>query len=268
MFKAIYITQADKGYSASLAELNENELPDGEVSVALEYSTINYKDALAITGKAPVVRTFPMIPGIDLAGIVTKSHDARFAVGDRVFLNGWGVGELYWGGLAQQACGKADWFLPLPKAFSSRDVMELGTAGYTAMLCVQSLEAHGVTPSQGDILVTGASGGVGSIAIQLLAKRGYSVVASTSVSADRSYFQNLGVTDILDREILSKPGRPLGKERWAAAIDVVGGQTLANVCASTKYGGVVTACGMAQGIEVALTVCTIYLTWNISDWDR
>ncbi len=259
MFKAIYITQDDKGYSASLTELNEDALPEGEVSVAVEYSTLNYKDALAITGKAPVVRAFPMVPGIDFAGVVTKSHDARFTAGDRVFLNGWGVGERYWGGLAQYARGKADWFLPLPKAFSSHDVMDLGTAGYTAMLCIQTLEAHGLTPGKGEVLVTGASGGVGSIAIQLLAKRGYSVVASTRISGDSSYVFDLGAKEILDREILSSPGCPLGKERWSGAIDVVGGPTLANICASTQYGGVVTACGMAQGMEVPLTVAPFIL---------
>ncbi len=259
MFKAIYIDQGESGCSASLTELDESVLPEGEVSVAVEYSTINYKDALAITGKGPVVRTFPMVPGIDFAGRVTDSHHARFAVGDRVFLNGWGVGERYWGGLAQCARGKADWLLPVPKTFSSRDVMGLGTAGYTAMLCVQTLVTHGVTPDKGEILVTGASGGVGSIAIQLLAKRGFRVVASTGRLTEADYHRALGASEVIDREELSGVGRPLGKERWAGAVDVVGGQTLANVCASTQYGGVVTACGLTQGIDLPLTVAPFIL---------
>ena len=259
MFKAIYIDQGENTPSTTLTQLNESALPEGDVTVAIEHSTLNYKDALAITGQKPVVRTYPMVPGIDYAGRVTHSHDARFVAGDRVFLNGWGVGELHWGGLAQYARGNADWFLPLPKAFSSHDTMDLGTAGYTAMLCVQTLEAHGITPNKGEVLVTGASGGVGSIAIQLLAQRGYSVVASTSVSGDGSYFFDLGAKDILDREILSNSSRPLEEGRWSGAIDVVGGQTLARICASTKYGGVVTACGMAQGMEIPLTVAPFIL---------
>ena len=259
MFKAIYIDQIENTPSTTLTQLDESALPEGDVTIAVEYSTLNYKDALAITGQRPVVKKYPMVPGIDYAGRVTQSCDTRFAVGDQVFLNGWGVGELHWGGLAQYARGKADWFLPLPKSLSSHDVMDLGTAGYTAMLCVQTLEEHGITPSKGEVLVTGASGGVGSIAIQLLTKRGYSVVASTSVSGDNSCFTDLGAQDILDREVLSKPGRPLEKVRWSGAIDVVGGPTLANVCASTQYGGVVTACGMAQGMEIPLTVAPFIL---------
>ncbi len=259
MFKAIYIDQGDDGYSVKLTELDESVLPDGEVSVAVEYSTINYKDALAITGKGPIIRSFPMVPGIDLAGTVTGSRDVRFAPGDRVLVTGWGVGERHWGGLAQCARGKADWFLPLPKTFSTRDAMGLGTAGYTAMLCVQTLLAHGVTADQGEILVTGASGGVGSIAIQLLSKRGYRVVASTGRFADTEYHKALGALEVIDREVLSGPGSPLEKERWAGAVDVVGGQTLANVCASTKYGGVVTACGLTQGMNLPLTVAPFIL---------
>lgn len=259
MFKAIYIDQAENRYSVALTELENSALPEGEVEVAVEYSTLNYKDALAITGKRPVVRTFPMVPGIDLAGRVTESRDFRFEVGDRVLLTGWGVGECYWGGLAQYARGKADWFLPLPNSFSSFDAMSLGTAGLTAMLCVQTLEAQGVTPNRGDILVTGASGGVGSIAIQLLAHRGYRVIASTGRSDNRDFLTSLGAADIIDREELNSTNRPLGKERWAGAVDVVGGQTLATVCSQTEYGGVVTACGLAQGMEVPLTVAPFIL---------
>ena len=260
MFEAIYIDQCGDGHSSvELTELNELALPDGEVSVAVEYSTLNYKDALAITGKGQVVRAFPMIPGIDLAGIVTKSRDVRFAIGDRVFVNGWGMGERFWGGLAQCARGKGDWFLPLPRNLSSCDAMGLGTAGYTAMLCVQTLEAHGVTPDKGEVLVTGASGGVGSIALNILANRGYRVVASTGHSDNSNYLLGLGASEVIDRKEHSQPGRPLGKERWAGAVDVVGSQTLANVCASTKYGGVVTACGLTQGMDLPLTVAPFIL---------
>ena len=259
MFKAIYIEKVDDEYSVALTELREQALPDGEVTVAVEYSTLNYKDALAITGRGQVVRTFPMIPGIDLAGTVTNCRDARFSIGDYVFLNGWGMGELYWGGLAQCARGKAAWFLPLPKILSSREAMGLGTAGYTAMLCVQTLEAHGVTPDKGKILVTGASGGVGSIALQLLANRGYHVTASTGHSDNSNYLMGLGAAEIIDRKELNQPGRPLSKERWAGAVDVVGSQTLANVCAGTQYGGVVTACGLTQGMDLPLTVAPFIL---------
>jgi len=259
MFKAIYIDQAENGYSVALTELDKGALPDGEVEVAVEYSTLNYKDALAITGQKPVVRTFPMVPGIDLAGRVTDSRDVRFSVGDRVLLTGWGIGELHWGGLSQCARGHADWFLPLPATFSTYDVMSLGTAGLTAMLCVQTLEAQGITPKAGEVLVTGASGGVGTIAIQLLANRGYRVIASTGRPANRNFLVGLGAADIIDREELTGSSRPLGKERWAGAVDVVGGRTLANVCANTQYGGVVTACGLTQGMEIPLTVAPFIL---------
>ncbi len=259
MFRAILIDKQDDQYAASLQEIEEQALPDGEVTVAVEYSTLNYKDALAITGSSPVVRSFPMVPGIDLAGTVATSDDSRFKPGDRVFLNGWGVGETHWGGLAQRARVKADWLLPVPEALSTRDVMGLGTAGYTAMLCVQALEHHGVTPDSGEIIVTGAAGGVGSVAVFLLAKRGYTVVASTGRTADESYLRDLGAAEIIDRATLGNPGRPLAKERWAGAVDAVGSHTLANVCAATKYGGVVTACGLAQGMDFPASVAPFIL---------
>ncbi|NIB43510.1 oxidoreductase [Pseudomaricurvus alkylphenolicus] len=259
MFKAIKVDKGNSGYTATLEEIDEKMLPEGEVTVSVEYSTLNYKDALAITGKSPVVRSFPMVPGIDFSGTVVSSRDSKFSEGDRVLLNGWGVGENHWGGLSQRARVKADWLLPLPEELSTEDAMGLGTAGYTAMLCVKALAEHGVRPEHGDILVTGAAGGVGSVALYLLAKRGYRVVASTGRSADSEYLTELGASEIIDREELNKPGKPLGKERWVGAVDVVGSHTLANICASTKYGGVVTACGLAQGMELPASVAPFIL---------
>lgn len=258
MFKGILIEKDDQ-YKASLQTIDESTLPEGDVSVAVSHSTLNYKDALAITGKAPVVRHFPMIPGIDLAGVVESSSSGRFKPGDKVLLNGFGVGETHCGGLAQKAVLKSDWLIPLPEAFSPAQAMAIGTAGYTAMLCVLALEKHGVTPDKGEILVTGANGGVGSFAIALLAKLGYTVVASTGRVNEADYLKKLGASDIIDRQSLSEPGKPLGKERWAGAVDSVGSHTLVNVCAGMRYGGVVAACGLAQGMDFPATVAPFIL---------
>ena len=259
MFSAISIDKTDAGYQAALRELDESELPDGDVTVRVSYSGMNYKDALAITGKAPVVRRFPMVPGIDLAGVVEHSDSPSYAPGDRVLVNGWGIGETHWGGLAQRARVSADWLVPLPDAISERQAMSIGTAGYTAMLSLMTLESHGLTTDSDDVLVTGANGGVGGFAIALLARGGYSVVASTGRPAEADYLRRLGATTIIDRTELSEPGRPLGKERWAAAIDSVGGHTLANACAGTKAGGAVAACGNAQGMDLPATVAPFIL---------
>ena len=258
MIKGILIEKDDQ-YKASLQTIDESTLPEGDVSVAVSHSTLNYKDALAITGKAPVVRHFPMVPGIDLAGVVESSSAGRFKPGDKVLLNGFGVGETHCGGLAQKAVLKSDWLIPLPEAFSPAQAMAIGTAGYTAMLCVLALEKHGVTPDKGEILVTGANGGVGSFAIALLAKLGYTVVASTGRVNEADYLKKLGASDIIDRQSLSEPGKPLGKERWAGAVDSVGSHTLVNVCAGMRYGGVVAACGLAQGMDFPATVAPFIL---------
>ena len=259
MFIAISIDKTDAGYQAALREFDESELPDGDVTVRVSYSGLNYKDALAITGKAPVVRRFPMVPGIDLAGVVEHSDSPSYAPGDRVLVNGWGIGETHWGGLAQRARVSADWLVPVPDAISERQAMSIGTAGYTAMLSLMALESHGLTTDSGDVLVTGANGGVGGFAIALLARGGYSVVASTGRPAEADYLRRLGATTIIDRTELSEPGRPLGKERWAAAIDSVGSHTLANACAGTKAGGAVAACGNAQGMDLPATVAPFIL---------
>ncbi len=257
--KAILITKEDEAYRASLSDVSEDQLPEGDVTVAVDYSTLNYKDGLAITGKSPVVRKFPMVPGVDLAGTVTESDSDKFKAGDRVVLNGWGVGETHWGGLAEKARLKSEWLVPLPDTFSTKQAMAIGTAGYTAMLCVMALERQGVTPDKGEIIVSGAVGGVGSVAVSLLSKLGYSVVASTGRPEQADYLKELGASDIVDRNELSAPGRPLGKERWAGAVDTVGSHTLANICAGTKYGGVVTACGLAQGMDFPATVAPFIL---------
>ncbi|GAA5316361.1 MAG: MDR family oxidoreductase [Candidatus Pelagadaptatus aseana] len=259
MFNAIMINKDDQGYQSSMQQVADTDLPEGNVTVAVEYSTLNYKDGLAITGKSPVVRQFPMVPGIDFAGRVEDSSDPRYKAGDKVILNGWGVGETHWGGLAQRARVNGDWLIPLPESVSCQQAMGIGTAGYTAMLCVLALADSGVTPDKGDILVTGAAGGVGSVAISLLAKRGYRVVASTGRVSDAEYLSGLGAAEIIDRNELSEPGRPLGKERWAGAVDAVGSHTLANICATTQYGGVVTACGLAQGMDLPATVMPFIL---------
>jgi acrylyl-CoA reductase (NADPH) len=259
MFTGILINKDDSGQSVAVAEIDEAQLPEGDVSIDVEYSTLNYKDGLAITGKSPVVRKFPMVPGIDLAGVVTRSSHADWKAGDRVILNGWGVGETHWGGLAQKARLNGDWLVPLPGAFTSRQAMAIGTAGYTASLCVEALLARGVSPGQGEILVTGATGGVGSVAIALLAKAGFKVVAATGKASEGDYLGQLGATDIIDRAELAAAGKPLQKERWAGVIDSVGSHTLANACAQTRYGGAVAACGLAQGMDFPASVAPFIL---------
>ncbi len=259
MIKGILIEKNDSGYQANIKVIDESLLPEGDVTVKVSYSTLNYKDALAITGKGPVVRKFPMVPGIDLVGEVEQSDSDKFAIGDNVLLNGFGVGEGHFGGLAEKARLKSDWLIPLPKGFTGKQAMAIGTAGYTAMLCVMALEKNGVTPDSGEVLVTGANGGVGSFAIAILAKLGYTVVASTGRVEQADYLKSLGATDIIDRATLSEPGRPLARERWAGAIDSVGSHTLANICASTKYSGTVAACGLAQGMDLPSTVMPFIL---------
>ncbi|HWD06363.1 MAG TPA: MDR family oxidoreductase [Amycolatopsis sp.] len=258
-FKAIVIDAEDGKQTAGVAEVSPDRLPDGEVTVRVACSTLNYKDALAITGKSPVVRSFPMVPGIDFAGTVEESADPRFQPGDRVVLNGWGVGERHWGGLAEYARVRGDWLLPLESAFTPQQAMSIGTAGYTAMLCVLALERHGVAPENGEVLVTGAAGGVGSTAVALLAKLGYEVAAVTGRVEESGYLENLGASRVLPRSEFSEPGKPLAKERWAGAVDVAGGQVLANVCASMKYRGVVAACGLAGGMGFPATVAPFIL---------
>ncbi|GAA3384943.1 acrylyl-CoA reductase (NADPH) [Cryptosporangium minutisporangium] len=259
MFSALLITKDQTEQSVSVTELAEDALPAGNVGVAVEYSTLNYKDALAITGRSPIVRSFPMVPGIDLAGVVTDSSHSAWKPGDRVVLNGWGVGERHWGGLAQRARLDGDWLIPLPAELTTRQAMALGTAGYTASLCVEALLASGVRPDQGEVLVTGATGGVGSVAVALLARAGYTVAASTGTTAEAEYLQGLGATSVLDRAELSGPGKPLQKERWAGVVDSVGSHTLVNACAQTRYGGAVAACGLAQGMDLPATVAPFIL---------
>ncbi|MEX5685577.1 acrylyl-CoA reductase (NADPH) [Pseudomonas silesiensis] len=259
MFDAVLIEKDDTGYRATLQSLQETQLPEGDVTVRVHYSTLNYKDALAITGKGPVVRKFPMVPGIDLAGTVEHSDNPAYKAGDQVLLNGWGVGENHWGGLAQKARLNGDWLIPLPAGFTAAQAMAIGTAGYTAMLCVMALERHGVTPESGEILVTGANGGVGSFAIALLSGLGYQVVASTGRPEESDYLKALGASDIIDRASLGEPGKPMVKERWAGVIDSVGSHTLANACAATRYGGVVAACGLAQGMDFPASVAPFIL---------
>ncbi len=259
MFNGILITKDEAGYRTAVTQLDEAQLPAGDVTVRVSHSTLNYKDGLAITGKGPVVRSFPMVPGIDLVGVVEESANPAYRAGDAVLLNGWGVGEVHWGGLAQKARLKGDWLIPLPSAFTPQQAMAIGTAGYTAMLCVLALERHGVKPSDGEILVTGAAGGVGSVAVAILAKLGYKVVAATGRTQDADYLQRLGASEVIDRAQFASPGKPLGKERWAGAVDVVGSHVLANVCATTKYRGVVTACGLAAGMELPATVAPFIL---------
>lgn len=256
--KAIVITK-DENYAVALSEVQQSDLPDQNVQLDVLYSTLNYKDGLAITGKGPVVRSFPMVPGIDLVGKVSETSTDEFTVGDNVILNGFGVGEKHWGGLAQKASLNSDWLIPLPAALSPKQAMQIGTAGYTAMLSVIALEKQGITPSDGEILVTGANGGVGSFAIYLLNQLGYNVTAATGRMEQSDYLKELGASQIISRDELSNPGKPLQKERFAGAIDSVGSHTLANICASLKYGGVVTACGLAQGMDLPASVAPFIL---------
>jgi len=258
-FKGILIEKDEQGYRAALKDIDDAALPEGNVTVRVSHSTLNYKDGLAITGKSPVVRKFPMVPGIDLAGVVETSTHPDYKAGDAVVLNGWGVGETHWGGLAQRARLNGDWLVPLPAAFTPAQAMAIGTAGYTAMLCVMALEDHGVTPDKGEVLVTGAAGGVGSVAVSILAKLGYQVAAVTGRPQEADYLKSLGASTVLDRAEFSSAGKPLVKERWAGAVDTVGSHTLANVCAATKYRGTVAACGLAGGMDFPSTVAPFIL---------
>jgi acrylyl-CoA reductase (NADPH) len=259
-FEAVLITRGeDKQQSVDFVELDEDELMEGDVTVAVEFSTVNYKDGLAITGKAPVVRRFPMVPGIDFAGTVLRSRHPDWKEGDKVILNGWGVGETHYGAYAKRARVSGDWLVPLPPAISARDAMAVGTAGYTAMLCVMALERHGITPERGPVIVTGAAGGVGSVALAILARLGYSTIASTGRPEEEAYLRHLGADEIIHRDELSSPGKPLGKERWAAGVDAVGSHTLANVLAMTSENGAVAACGLAQGMDLPASVAPFIL---------
>jgi len=259
MFTAWRLDQTDQGFRAELTSLPDDALPPGDVTVAVEYSSLNYKDALALTNRGPVVRRWPMVPGIDGAGTVLHSTHPDWRAGDKWLLNGWGVGETHWGCLSQRARLNGDWLIPLPAAFTARQAMALGTAGYTAALCVLALQRHGASPGQGEVLVTGASGGVGSVAIALLAKHGWRVVASTGKLQEEAYLRQLGAAEVIDRNSLSAPGKPLQKERWAAVVDTVGSHTLVNACAQTRWGGVVAACGLAGGMDFPATVAPFIL---------
>ena len=259
MFKGIVIEKDEAGYRAAVKDIDAAQLPEGDVTVAVDYSTLNYKDGLAITGKGPVVRKFPMVPGIDLVGTVEASDCADWKAGDKVILNGWGVGETHWGGLAQKARLKGEWLVPLPATLSPRQAMAIGTAGYTAMLCVMALERHGVTPAKGEVVVTGAAGGVGSVAVALLARLGYTVVAVSGRPEEAEYLKGLGAAEVMERAAFAAPGKPLARERWAGAVDVVGSHVLANLCASMKYGGVVAACGLAGGMDLPASVAPFIL---------
>ena len=259
MFDAILIDKSESGQSVAKSQISFAPLAEGEVAVDVAWSTLNYKDALAITGASPVVRSFPMVPGIDFSGIVSESRHPDYKAGDKVILNGWSVGEKYWGGLAKRAQVNGDFLIPLPAGLSMRQAMAIGTAGYTAMLCVLALEENGITPAVGEILVTGATGGVGSVAVALLAAKGYDVVAVTGRASEADYLKGLGASSILDREELTGKPRPLNKERWGAAIDVAGGQVLANLLSMIKYGGTVAACGLASSMDLPTTVAPFIL---------
>jgi acrylyl-CoA reductase (NADPH) len=259
VFKSLLLSKSDAGFSAAVTDTDEAQLPAGDVLVQVDYSTLNYKDGLAITNKGPVVRSWPMVAGIDGAGIVLESTHPGWKAGDRFVHNGWGLGETRWGLMAERARLQGDWLVKLPAAFTTRQAMAIGTAGYTAMLSVLALEQHGVKPGDGEVLVTGATGGVGSVAVALLAKLGYTVVAATGKASEEAYLKQLGASSIIDRAELSAPGKPLQKERWAGVVDAVGSHTLANACAQTRYGGVVTACGLAQGADFPATVMPFIL---------
>ena len=260
MFKAIYLTKENNRFSAQLTDLDEAQLPaEGDVLAKVEYSTINFKDGLALTDRAPVVRKWPMVPGIDCAGVIESSSNPEFKPGEAFVSAGSGPGELLWGGLAQKIKLKSEWLVRLPKGMTTKRAMAIGTAGYTAMLCIMALEKHGIRPGDGDILVTGASGGVGSIAVAVLGKLGYRVVASTGKLAESNYLKSLGAAEVIDRATLNAPGKPLQKQRYAGTVDSVGSHTLANACAQTKELGAVTACGLAQGMDFPSTVAPFIL---------
>ncbi|MBZ9677396.1 MDR family oxidoreductase [Mesorhizobium sp. ES1-1] len=259
-FKAILVSRdAEKKQSVAVTDLTEADLMEGDVTIAVEATTVNYKDGLAITGKAPVIRRWPLVPGIDLAGTVTASSHPDWRKGDQVILNGWGVGETHYGAFASRARVKGDWLVPLPEGMSAHDAMTIGTAGYTAMLCVMALERHGIVPDRGPVIVTGAAGGVGSVAVSILSGLGYHVIASTGRAAESSYLMDLGAAEVITRDELAQPARPLAKERWAGGVDAVGGQTLANVLSMTSYGGAVAACGMAGGMDLPASVAPFIL---------
>lgn len=258
-FNALLASKAGDVISTALVNFDEADLMPGDVTIAIDYSTVNYKDAMAVSGRAPVIRQFPLIPGIDFSGVVETSSHAGFAVGDRVVANGWGLSQTHHGGFAQKARVSGDWLVKLPDVFSTRDAMAIGTAGYTAMLSVRALEHAGVTPDKGDVLVTGAGGGAGSIAIALLSTLGYRVVASTGRLEETDYLRELGAAEVIDRRTLSEPGAPIAKERWAGAIDSVGSHTLANVLAQTRYRGAVAAFGLAQGVDLPGSVLPFIL---------
>jgi acrylyl-CoA reductase (NADPH) len=258
-FKALRIDKADKGTTAKITRFDEAELMDGDVTVAVEWSTLNYKDGLAVTGKAPVVRRFPMIAGIDFAGTVETSSNPNWKAGDKVVCNGWGMGETHLGAYAEKARVKGEWLVKLPDALSTRDAMAIGTAGYTAMLSVMALEDHGVEPASGPVAVTGAAGGVGSVATAILSKLGYQVTASTGRASEADYLKHLGAAEIIDRAELAAAPRPLNKERWAGGVDSVGSTTLANLLSMTKYGGAIAACGLAAGMDLPASVAPFIL---------
>jgi acrylyl-CoA reductase (NADPH) len=258
-FKAVRIDKAEKGTTAALAQFDEAELMEGDVTVRVEWSTLNYKDGLALTGKAPVVRRFPMIAGIDFAGTVEQSSNPNWKAGDKVVCNGWGMGETHLGSYAEKARVKGDWLVRLPDGMSARDAMAIGTAGYTAMLSVLALEKHGLTPKSGPVVVTGAAGGVGSVAIAVLSKLGYHVIASTGRTSEEAYLKSLGAAEVIDRNELAGPAKPLAKERWAGGVDSVGSTTLANLLSMTKYGGAIAACGLAAGMDLPSSVAPFIL---------
>ena len=258
-FKAIRIDKAEKGTIAALTQFDEADLMDGDVTIRVEWSTLNYKDGLAVTGKAPVVRRFPMIPGIDLAGTVEQSSHPQWAPGDRVICNGWGMGETHLGAYAEKARVNGNWLVGMPEGMSARDAMAIGTAGYTAMLAILALEQHGIAPQSGPIVVTGAAGGVGSVATAVLSKRGYHVIASTGRTSEAGYLKDLGAAEVIDRNELTGPAKPLAKERWAGGIDSVGSHTLANVLSMTSYGGAIAACGLAGGMDLPASVAPFIL---------
>ena len=258
-FRAVRIDKTDAGQTARLSDFDEDELMDGDVTVRVEWSTVNYKDGLAVSGKAPVVRRFPMIPGIDFCGMVESSTHPEWKPGDRVILNGWGCGETHLGAYGEKARVNGDWLVPVPAGMTGREAMAIGTAGFTAWLAVMALQRHGISPDRGPVVVTGAAGGVGSVAIALLAKQGFRVIASTGRPQEELYLKNLGASEIVERKELGTPGKPLAKERWAGAIDTVGSTTLANVLAGTRYGGAVAACGLAGGMDLPTTVAPFIL---------